>query len=67
MASETSTTTINRYTSFIVLTGIVILWLIGIIHLFNHQVGQGAGLIITSAVLLRVFVWLEKAKLRNSR
>jgi len=67
MASETSVTTVNRYTNVIVLAGIIILWLIGLLHLFNHQVGQGVGLIVTSLVLLRIFVWLEKLKLRGSR
>jgi len=67
MASETSVTTVNRYTNVIVLAGIIVLWLIGLLHLFNHQVGQGVGLIVTSLVLLRIFVWLEKLKLRGSR
>ncbi len=67
MASETSVTTVNRYTNVIVLAGIIILWLIGLLYLFNHQVGQGVGLIVTSLVLLRIFVWLEKLKLRGSR
>ena len=67
MASETNVTSINRYTNVIVLSGILLLWLIGLFHLFNHQVGQGVGLIITSLVLLRIFVWLEKLKVKNIR
>ena len=67
MASETHVTSVNRYTNIIVLSGIVLLWLIGLFYLFNHQVGQGVGLIITSLVLLRIFVWLEKLKVRNVR
>lgn len=67
MASETSITTVNRYTNVIVLAGIILLWLIGLFHLFNQQVGQGVGLIVTALVLLRVFVWLEKQKLTNAR
>ena len=66
MASETSNT-INRYTSTIVIIGIMILWTIGIVHLFNQQIGQGAGIIITAAILLRLFVWIEKSKSRSLR
>ena len=66
MASETTITNINRYTNVLILAGIIILWLIGLIHLFNQQVGHGVGLIIVSLVLLRIFVWIEKMKVRNS-
>jgi len=63
MTTETnSTAAINRYTNFIVLTGIILLWVIGIVHLFDDQVGLGVGLIITSVILLRLFVWIEKSK-----
>ncbi len=67
MASETTATTINRYSNTLVLVGIIALGVIGLINLFAHHIGQGLGFIVTSIVLLRIFVWLEKAKLQQSR
>ncbi|MFK8028480.1 MAG: hypothetical protein AB8C40_10520 [Gammaproteobacteria bacterium] len=67
MASETTASTINRYSNTFVLVGIIALGVIGLINLFAHHVGQGLGFIITSIILLRIFVWLEKAKLQQSR
>ena len=67
MASETTITTINRYTNIIILAGIIALWLIGLFHLFNQHVGRGVGLIVVSLILLRLFIWIERLKLRNIR
>ncbi len=67
MASETTVTSVNRFTNTFILVGIVVLGLIGMINLFTDNVGEGAGFVFTSLILLRIFVWLEKSKLRNSR
>ena len=67
MASETTVTSVNRFTNTFVLIGIVTLGLIGIMNLFMHHVGEGLGFVFTSLILLRIFVWLEKSKVSNSR
>jgi hypothetical protein len=66
MASETTVSNINRFTNTLVLAGIVALGSIGLINLFAERVGLGLGFIITSLILLRVFVWIEKLKINNA-
>jgi hypothetical protein len=66
MASETTASIINRYTSTFVLAGIIVLGSIGLLNLFAERVGLGLGFVITSLVLLRVFVWIEKLKARGA-
>ena len=67
MASETTVNSVNRFTNTFILVGIITLGLIGLINLFTHHVGEGLGFVFTSLILLRIFVWLEKAKLANVR
>ncbi len=67
MASENTVNNINRFTGTFVLVGIVLLGLIGMLNLFNDYVGKGLGFIITSIVLLRLFVWIEKLKIQGGR
>lgn len=67
MASETTVNNINRFSGTIVLLGIVLLGLIGMVNLFNDYIGKGLGFIVTSIILLRLFVWIEKIKLRSGR
>ena len=67
MASETTVSTINRFSSTFILVGIIALGLIGLINLFTDHVAQGFGFVSTSLILLRVFVWLEKEKLHNAK
>ncbi|MDW3095497.1 MAG: hypothetical protein R8G33_07490 [Gammaproteobacteria bacterium] len=67
MASETTVNNVNRFTSTFVLIGIVLLGLIGMINLFNDYVGKGLGFIVTSIILLRLFVWIEKLKSQTAR
>ena len=64
MASETTVNTINRFTNTLILSGIVMLGLIGIFNIFAQHIGQGLGFVATSIILLRIFVWIEKSKLR---
>lgn len=67
MASETTAANVNRFTNTFVLVGIITLGLIGILNIFSQRVGEGLGFAVTALILLRIFVWLEKAKLRNVR
>ena len=64
MASETTVSTINRFTNSFVLAGILVLGSIGLVNLFAERVGLGLGFVVTSLILLRVFVWIEKLKSR---
>ncbi len=66
MASETTVSTINRYTNTFVLVGIVALGAIGIINIFAGYLSQGLGFAVISLVLLRIFVWIEKSKARSA-
>ena len=67
MSSETTAANVNRFTNTFVLVGIITLGLIGILNIFSQRVGEGLGFAVTALILLRIFVWLEKAKLRNAR
>jgi hypothetical protein len=66
MTSETTVSSINRFTSSFVLAGILALGSIGLVNVFADRVGLGLGFVITSLILLRVFVWIEKLKARGA-
>jgi len=66
MASENTVSTINRSTNIVVLAGIVALGAIGLINLFAERIGMGLGFVVTSLILLRIFVWIEKLKIHRA-
>ena len=67
MASETTVSAVNRFTNTFVLAGIVALGAIGIVNIFSERVGMGLGFVVTSLILLRIFVWIEKSKSNIAR
>lgn len=67
MASESTVSAVNRFTNTFVLAGIVALGAIGMVNLFAERVGLGLGFVVTSLILLRVFVWIEKSKAQIQR
>ena len=46
---------------FAVIGGIATVGIFGMINLYNDHFARGIGLLIAFMILLRLFVWLEKA------